>query len=60
MDVKRRQITQCVTAVTASNKKPTNKKKWLRENVAIFFVQNCNADLMCGFIWIWLDANIQE
>jgi len=30
---------------------PTNKKKWLRENVAIFFVQNFNADLVCGFLF---------
>jgi hypothetical protein len=29
---------------------PTNKKKGLRENVALFFVQNFNADLMCGFV----------
>jgi hypothetical protein len=26
-----------------------NKKKWLRENAAIFFVQNFNADLMWFF-----------
>ena len=28
---------------------PTNKKKGLRENVTLFFVQNFNTYLMCGF-----------